>query len=76
MKQLPKLPRETAESISRFAIEENFASQWKTHYFQMLDFVSLVQERGGPLLDAELLRAEYQRRLDAAIATLRIKFAG
>ncbi len=35
----------------------------------MLDFVSLVQERGGPLLDAELLRAEYQRRLDAAIAT-------
>lgn len=35
---------------------------------QMVRFAEVVRERGGPVLDAETLRAEYQRRLDLEIA--------
>lgn len=35
---------------------------------QMMRFAEVVRERGGPALDPETLRAEYQRRLDREIA--------
>ncbi len=35
---------------------------------QMARFAELTRERGGPLLDPEALRAEYQQRLDQEIA--------
>lgn len=35
---------------------------------QMVRFAEVVRERGGPTLDPETLRAEFQRRLDVEIA--------
>lgn len=65
--QLPVLPHDTADSIHDLLLQRILHLNGKPTIFQMLDFVSLVQERGGPNLDAESLRAEYQSRLDAAI---------
>jgi phosphoglycolate phosphatase-like HAD superfamily hydrolase len=65
--QLPVLPHETADSIHDLLLQRILHLNGKPTIFQMLDFVSLVQERGGPFLNAENLRAEYQHRLDAAI---------
>ena len=40
----------------------------KPTILQMIRFAEVVRERGGPALDPEVLRAEYQRRLDGEIA--------
>jgi phosphoglycolate phosphatase len=66
--QLPHSPQESESAIHDLLLERILRLNGKPTIFQMLDFVELVRERGGPTLDAESLRAEYQRRLDAAIA--------
>lgn len=58
---------ETAAAVHDLLLGEILALNGRPTIFQMIRFCEMVGERGGPALDAETLRAEYQRRLDEAI---------
>jgi FMN phosphatase YigB (HAD superfamily) len=60
-------PAETIDSMRSFLIDEIIALNGKPSVFQCQRFVEILEIRGGPQLEAEPLRAEFQRRLDAAI---------
>jgi phosphoglycolate phosphatase len=65
---LPPVPGET--DAARRAVMEDivFGLNGRPTVVQMQRFSEVVGERGGPVLDAETLRAEFQERLDAEIA--------
>src|SRR3954471_23882720 len=60
-------PAETVETMRWFLIDEIIALNGKPSVFQCQRFVEILEIRGGPQLEAEPLRAEFQRRLDDAI---------
>jgi len=60
---------ESEAALRSYFLHEILALNGKPSIYQCQRFVDLVQERGGPLLEAEALRAEFQRRLDEAIAS-------
>ncbi len=60
-------PGETVDSMRSFLIDEIIALNGKPSVFQCQRFVEILEIRGGPQLEAEPLRAEFQRRLDDAI---------
>ncbi|MEQ8784751.1 MAG: hypothetical protein RIC55_00560 [Pirellulaceae bacterium] len=64
----PARPDESDEDIDRMLVEGILSLNGKPTIFQMRRFVEMVAERGGPALDAEALRQQYQQRLDDAIA--------
>jgi len=59
---------QTEEELRSHFLHEILTLNGKPSIYQCQRFVDLVSERGGPALDAEALRAEFQRRLDDAIA--------
>lgn len=64
----PTRSGESAEQVDHVLEEGILSLNGKPTIFQMQRFVEMAAERDGPPLDAELLRREYQRRLDEAIA--------
>lgn len=68
LEHFPERPRDTPESRRALLLDEILALNGRPSIYQCRRFVELVRERAGPELDAEHLRAEFQRRLDEAIA--------
>ncbi len=65
---LPPMPGET-DAARRAVMEEIvFGLNGRPTVVQMQRFAEVVRERGGPVLEAEGLRNEFQERLDADIA--------
>jgi phosphoglycolate phosphatase-like HAD superfamily hydrolase len=65
---LPARANESSEEVQTLLMNLILSLNGKPTIFQTMRFTELVTERGGTHLDAEALRAEYQRRLDAEIA--------
>lgn len=67
-RHLPAVPGET-DTARRTAMEDIvFGLNGRPTVVQMQRFADIVRERGGPALDAETLRNEFQDILDAEIA--------
>ncbi len=67
----PLLPRVSGETDTERDSVMNgviFGLNGKPTILQMQRFAEIVRERGGPALEAEMLRREYQDRLDTEIA--------
>ncbi|HEV7402728.1 MAG TPA: HAD family hydrolase [Chthoniobacteraceae bacterium] len=67
MENVQRHPGETIDSMRSFLIDEIIALNGKPSVFQCQRFVEILVDRGGPRLEAEALRAEFQLRLDEAI---------
>jgi FMN phosphatase YigB (HAD superfamily) len=67
MEHMTLKPGETIAQVRDYLIDETIALNGKPSIFQCRRFVEILESRGGPRLDAEPLRAEFQRRLDEAI---------
>lgn len=61
-------PGETEGALHDLLVNLILSLNGKPTIFQTMRFAELVRERDGRTLDPEALRAEYQRRLDEAIA--------
>jgi len=61
-------PGESEGAIHDLLLDLIVSLNGRPTIFQMIRFTELVRERGGPVLDPESLRQEYQHRLDEAIA--------
>lgn len=66
--RLPPLAGESAAQADALLNGIIIGLNGKPTILQMIRFAEVVRERGGPALDPETLRAEYQRRLDVEIA--------
>jgi FMN phosphatase YigB (HAD superfamily) len=66
--RLPRLAGEDAAQADALLNGIIIGLNGQPTILQMIRFAEVVRERGGPALDPEALRAEYQRRLDAEIA--------
>lgn len=67
MENVQRHPGESVEELRSYLIDEIIALNGQPSVFQCQRFVEILVERGGPRLEAEPLRAEFQRRLDDAI---------
>lgn len=67
--RLPRLHGEGEAHVDALLTGIIIGLNGKPTILQMIRFAEVVRERGGPALDPETLRAEYQRRLDLEIAT-------
>ena len=67
-RRLPRLPGETDAARDELLNGVIFGLNGKPTILQMVRFAEIVRERGGPAIEAELLRREYQDRLDTEIA--------
>ncbi|MHA3770790.1 HAD family hydrolase [Verrucomicrobiota bacterium sgz303538] len=65
---LPRRDGEPEEEIEKLLMGIVIGLNGKPTILQMIRFAELVRERGGPALDPETLRREYQDRLDREIA--------
>lgn len=66
--RLPRLRGEGDAQVDSLLTGIIIGLNGKPTILQMIRFAEVVRERGGPALDPETLRAEYQRRLDLEIA--------
>jgi phosphoglycolate phosphatase-like HAD superfamily hydrolase len=66
--RFPRREEEAPEMIDELLEDAIISLNGKPTIFQMRRFAELVAQRGTAPPDAETLRAEYQRRLDEAIA--------
>ena len=64
----PKRDGETAEALENLMLDEIIALNGQPTIKQCERLAAMIRERGGPSLDPEAQRAEFQRRLDEAIA--------
>jgi phosphoglycolate phosphatase-like HAD superfamily hydrolase len=67
-RNLPPLPGETEEQREELYNSIVFGLNGRPTIVQMQRFTEVVQERGGPALEAEALRREFQDQLDTEIA--------
>lgn len=65
---LPRLAGETEAAVDALLFDVIFGLNGKPTIVQMQRFAEIVRERGGPVLEAEALRREFQERLDREIA--------
>src|SRR4051812_3714457 len=65
---LPLIAGESAEDVEKMLLGIALGMAGKPTVVQMMRFAEIVRERGGPQLEAEALRQEYQDRLDQEIA--------
>jgi phosphoglycolate phosphatase-like HAD superfamily hydrolase len=65
---LPAQPGEGDVAVHELLLNLILGLNGRPTIFQTIRFTELVKERGGGPLDAEMLRQEYQHRLDMAIA--------
>jgi phosphoglycolate phosphatase-like HAD superfamily hydrolase len=63
----PIQPDESEEAIRDLLLNDVLSLNGKPSIYQMIKGAERVQQRGGPALDPETLRQEYERRLDTAI---------
>jgi FMN phosphatase YigB (HAD superfamily) len=66
-RRLPHLPGETDAARDEVLNGVIFGLNGKPTILQMVRFAEIVRERGGPELETEMLRREYQDRLDTEI---------
>ena len=66
--RLPRLRGEGEPQVDSLLTGIIIGLNGKPTILQMIRFAEVVRERGGPAIDPETLRAEYQRRLDVEIA--------
>jgi len=62
-------PGESESQLRAMLRDEIMALNGQPTILQCQRFVKMLEVKGGPQLEAEALRAEFQRRLDAAIAS-------
>lgn len=67
-RQFPARADESEAALRELLLGDILSLNGKPTIFQCQSFSDRVRERGGPVLDPEQLRQEYQSRLDAAIA--------
>src|SRR3954465_287941 len=67
--QMRPQPGETEGERRAMLRDEIMALNGQPTILQCQRFVEMLEVKGGPQLEAESLRAEFQRRLDAAIAS-------
>ncbi|MBI3881309.1 MAG: HAD family hydrolase [Verrucomicrobia bacterium] len=67
-RRLPSAPGDTEQSVRDLLLGVILGLNGKPTILQMVRFAEIVRERGGPSLDPEMLRREYQDQLDAEIA--------
>lgn len=67
--RLPRLAGESAEQVDDLLHGITLGMNGQPTIRQMIRYADIVRERGEPELDPELLRREYQDRLDGEIAS-------
>lgn len=66
--ELPVRTGETEEGVRRLLNGIIHGLNGRPTILQMIRFAEIVRERGGPVLDPEMMRNRYQERLDQEIA--------
>ena len=67
-KRLPRLFGDTDAALDELMLGVIFGMNGRPTILQMQRFAEIVSDRGGPVLEPEMLRREFQDRLDTEIA--------